>query len=482
MIRPVPAMRVQVRNDAPVRSGRSYVLYWMIAARRTRYSYGLQRALWWAQQLKRPLVVLEALRVGYPWASDRIHRFVLDGMADNRRALTEAGIAVHSYVERAPGEGRGLLDALAQDACVVVTDRYPCFFLPRMVEAAAARLPVHLEAVDSNGILPLAAADRAFPTAHSFRRHLQKTLRPHLAAFPMPDPLAVAPFARGAALSPEIAQRWPDGVDVSCEALPIDHSVAPVSTRGGSAAGEAAAARFLRQRLDRYGDERNHPDAHAASGLSPYLHFGHLSAHQVVDAVLQQEDWDPERLAPTASGSRGGWWGLSPSAEGFLDELITWRELGYVFCDQVPDYDRYERLPDWALQTLAEHAADRRPHVYDLDTLDRAATHDPIWNAAQRQLREEGRIHNYLRMLWGKKILHWTPGPRDALAVMIELNNRYALDGRDPNSYSGIFWVLGRFDRAWGPERPIFGKVRYMTSDSTRRKLRLSGYLERWGA
>jgi deoxyribodipyrimidine photo-lyase len=145
------------------------------------------------------------------------------------------------------------------------------------------------------------------------------------------------------------------------------------------------------------------------------------------------------------------------------------------------DYDRYESLPAWALATLGAHASDPRPQLYSLAQFEAGDTHDPIWNAAQRELVETGRIHNYLRMLWGKKILHWSASPREALEIMIVLNDRYALDGRDPNSYSGISWVLGRYDRAWGPERPVFGKIRYMSSAATRRKLRLNAYLQRFG-
>ncbi len=167
-------------------------------------------------------------------------------------------------------------------------------------------------------------------------------------------------------------------------------------------------------------------------------------------------------------------------AEAFIDQLITWREIGFNMSSRERNYDRYESLPEWALKTLAEHASDRRPWVYSLDQFERAETHDPLWNAAQRQLVEEGIIHNYMRMLWGKKILHWTSHPREALSIMIELNNKYALDGRDPNSYSGIFWTLGRYDRAWGPERPIFGKVRYMTSESTANKWNVKNYLKKY--
>jgi deoxyribodipyrimidine photo-lyase len=196
--------------------------------------------------------------------------------------------------------------------------------------------------------------------------------------------------------------------------------------------------------------------------------------------VLAHEEWTPRRLGKKTGGKRTGWWGMSPGAEAWLDELVTWRELGYNMAARERNYDQYESLPDWARTTLERHAGDRRPHVYSLDEFAAAKTHDDLWNAAQTQLVREGRIHNYLRMLWGKKILEWSATPRDALAVMIELNNRYALDGRDPSSYSGIFWVLGRYDRAWGPEREVFGKIRYMSSENTRRKLRVEAYCDRW--
>jgi len=201
----------------------------------------------------------------------------------------------------------------------------------------------------------------------------------------------------------------------------------------------------------------------------------------VIRRVLDRDGWGPEDLADEPTGKRAGWWGASEEVEAFLDEILTWREVGHVFAHHVPDHDRYETLPDWARTTLDEHRDDPR-HVYSFDELDQARTDDEVWNAAQRQLVQSGVMHNYLRMLWGKKVLQWSGSPEQAVDRLIELNNRYALDGRDPNSYSGIFWVFGRFDRAWGPERPIFGKVRYMTSKSTKRKLHLTDYLARWSA
>jgi deoxyribodipyrimidine photo-lyase len=171
---------------------------------------------------------------------------------------------------------------------------------------------------------------------------------------------------------------------------------------------------------------------------------------------------------------------MSPAAEKFLDEAVTWREVGYNMAFHHPDSDRYESLPAWVLRTLGEHEADPRPHLYSLEDFEAARTHDDLWNAAQTQLVQEGRIHNYLRMLWGKKVLHWSRTPREALAALVQLNNKYALDGRDPNSYTGIFWCLGRYDRPWAPERPVFGSVRYMSSESARKKLRLDRYLSRY--
>lgn len=483
-----PEIRVTPSNDAPVRPERDYVLYWMTSARRTRYNFGLQYALEQAAALRRPLIVLEALRVAYPWASARMHRFVLDGMLDNRARLEGARVAYYPYVEPSPGAGAGLLEALAARAARVVADELPCSFLPRMLRAAAGRLDVRLDRVDSNGLLPLRATEAAFPTAHAFRRHLHRALPDHLRHPPLADPLQhlglpVAP------IPPEILARWPAASDAlladapgALLALPVDHSVKPTGQRGGAAAGQVALARFVQERLDRYGEDRNEPGRDGASGLSPWLHFGQIAAHEVFDAVANREAWHFARLAPKPSGSRQGWWGMSPAAESFLDELVTWRELGYVFCHHRPDHERYESLPEWAQQVLAAHAADPRPQVYTAAELEAAETHDILWNAAQRQLVREGRIHNYLRMLWGKKVLEWSRTPQEAWDTLVHLNNRYALDGRDPNSYSGISWTFGRFDRPWGPRRPIFGTVRYMSSENTARKLDVESYLERWGA
>lgn len=460
------------------RRGAAHVLYWMTAFRRTRANFALERAIDWARERRLPLVVLEALRCGHRWASERTHAFLLDGMRANAARFANAGVLHIPYVEREAGEGRGLLEALARRAAVVVTDDWPCFFVPRMAAAAAARLPIPVEAVDSNGLLPMRAADKVFPSAYAFRRFLQRSLREALGATPRPDPLARLDLPRAAA--PRL--RWPVGLDVDLGALPIDHAVAPAPLAGGEPAARARLRAFLDRKLARYPEERSDPDADGGSGLSPYLHFGHLSPHTVFAELARREGFDRDRLPARALGRREGFWGMRAAAEAFLDELVTWRELGFNFCSKREDYDEYESLPAWARATLDAHARDRRPRLYGLAAFEAAETHDPLWNAAQRQLRREGRIHNYLRMLWGKKILEWSESPREALRILIELNNRHALDGRDPNSYSGIFWTLGRYDRPWAPERPIFGVVRWMSSENTARKWHVKEYLKRHAA
>ncbi len=484
-----PTLRVARLNGLPVRADGDYVLYWMIAFRRTTWNYSLDRALGWAQRLQKPLVVLEALRCSYAWASDRLHRFVIQGMRANAARFAGSPVTYYPYVEPKPREGKGLMAALAEHAAVVITDDYPCFFLPQMTAAAARQCGVRMEAIDSNGILPVRATDHDFPTAYAFRRFLQKTLPAHLEVTPSANPLARLELPRLEELPAGVAQRWPaadcETLSTETEALarlPIDHTVGSASFDGGEPAARTRMREFLTRRLSSYAEQRNHPDKDAASGLSPYLHFGHVSSHEILAEIIQRENWTPARLAATANGAREGWWGLSAAAEAFLDQLVTWRELGFNFCVHRPDYDQYESLPDWARQTLDKHARDRRAELYTPEEFERAATHDPLWNAAQWQLVRDGWLHNYLRMLWGKKILHWSATPREALATMTHLNNKYAVDGRDPNSYSGIFWTLGRYDRPWGPERPIFGTIRYMTSENTARKLRVREYLRRYGS
>ncbi len=465
-----------------------WVLYWMIAARRTGFSFALQHAADRARELGRPLIVLEALRSGYPWASDRLHRFVLDGMADTRRRLAGRPVAYHPYVEPEHGAGRGLLTALAADAALVVTDEFPTFFLPRMVAAAAERLAVRLEAVDGNGLLPMAAADRAFPTAYAFRRFLQRELPAHLETMPLADPLA-EPLPDPVELPAEVRERWPAASDellagdpAAVAALPIDHRVPATPTEGGAAAAERRLESFLEHRLARYADDRNAPDDDATSGLSPYLHFGHLGAHQVFVEIAARERWDPGQLGSKATGQRQGWWGMSEAAEAFLDQLVTWRELGFNICfhDAGPRPLRVAagvgpEDPRGARRTIPvststpstsstggpdpRRAVERRPAAAA------ARRHDPQLPAhavgqedprvdpgAARGARGDDRAQQPVR----------PRRPRPELALGASSGASAATTVR------GV------------PSAEVFGTVRYMSSKNTARKMSVAGYLERY--
>jgi len=485
----VPAIRIRTGNSLPVRQDGDFVLYWMTASSRVTWNFALDRAVEWTEKLKKPLVVVEGLRCGYPWASDRMHRFALDGMAENACWFEGTEVLYYPYLEPKPNAGKGLLSALGSHACVVVTDEFPRFFVPSMVASEMRQVPVLMEVVDSNGLLPLRQAEQPFPTAFAFRRFLQRELPQHLGEFPKTNAFLNARLPKATVLPQAILKRWPkasprllNSGDRVLDGISLDHGIPPVETRGGSTPAQALLREFLRNKLASYAEARNEPEQNATSELSPYLHFGHISVHQIFSEITGQEQWSPNHLALRATGSRTGWWGVSQAAEAFLDQVVTWRELSFNYCQTRNDYDQFESLPEWALKTLRLHARDERSYVYTHEQFERAKTHDPLWNAAQTQLIREGRIHNYLRMLWGKKILEWTRSPTKALEIMVELNNKYALDGRDPNSYSGIFWCLGRYDRPWGPERPIFGTVRYMSSENAARKFNVREYVREYSS
>ena len=264
--------------------------------------------------------------------------------------------------------------------------------------------------------------------------------------------------------------------------LNIDHEVKSVKKmRGGRFEALKRMEVFLEFNLKRYSTDRNNTENPAVSTLSPWFHFGHISTIEVVVELFKRSNWtyDMTCFEDMGKGTRSGWWGLSESEESFLDQIITWRELGFNFAHYRRDHKSIDSIPNWAKKSLQEHAEDERK-PYTFEDIENARTDDEVWNAAQRELLRTGLIHNYMRMVWGKKILEWAPDPNTAADWMIQINDRWALDGRDPNSYTGIFWVLGRHDRAWGPERPVFGKVRYMTTESARRKLKLNNYINRW--
>ena len=490
----IPESRLQIFGET--KTPGDCVVYWMISSRRAFYNHGLEHAISLAKRKKLPLVVVEPLAIGHRYANDRIHTFVIQGMLANKKIFEDSNVTYVPYVETKPNEAKGLLSKWMEFADALVIDDYPSYY-PRKVKDLAIKMAsceVHL--VDSNGFMALNHTDKSFTTAYSLRRHLHKTITDHMAEFPTPKPLDNASNlekmdykivekifqASNTPITPyEFLWRVcePDKIGENALAvLSIDHSVYPVShVKGGTAEAVKRWNDFLHNRLERYGDNRNEPELNGSSGLSPYLHFGHISAHQILREVFEKYNWDIMRITPPNDGRRSGWWGLPKDVESFLDQVVTWRDLGFIHCAQNENHDSFESLPEWAKTTLKEHENDVRPWLYTLEQFENCETHDELWNAAQCQLKNDGVIHNYLRMLWGKKILEWTPNAQIAMDYMIELNDKWGLDGRDPNTYTGIGWVLGKFDRGW-TERPVYGKIRCMTTDSTKRKFKTRKYVE----
>ncbi|WP_440998452.1 hypothetical protein [Fodinibius sp. SL11] len=484
----INSKRVFKRNEKEPNADGDYVLYWMQINRRFQYNYALEYAVGWANKLGKPLLIYEGLKSDYPWASDRFHHFLMEGMEEHLQIAQEKDLNYHSYIEDESGAGSGLFYELADNACAIISDEFPVYIIRDHNEKVSPKLEVPYITVDSNGIIPLGLTEKAPYNAYFFRKIMQRNFVDCFTHPPRKNPLADLENKSKVELKDNFLKKYPPADEKLnnrksfISSLPINHQVGKISLQGTRQAALGKLGQFIQHGLWKYEDNRNDPDINATSGLSPWLHFGKISEYEIVDAVLdhQPEGWDLDNITFN-KGSTGGFFNGDPNVDAFLDEVITWREVGFHFAHHESEYDQYDSLPDWALKTLEKHKDDPREYVYELEEFAGSQTHDEIWNAAQTQLREEGIMHNYLRMLWGKKVLEWTPNPETALAYLIELNNRYAIDGRDPNSYSGIFWIFGRFDRAW-QERPIYGKVRYMTSDSTRKKLKLNKYLERYGS
>jgi len=474
------AARIRLANDRPIQTVGQYVLYWMQAYRRLTHNHALDHAIRLAVEHKVPLVVYEGLRLGYPWASARLHTFILQGMQENARRAKELGINYWPFVETPDQSGRGLLRSLAKNAVAIVTDDFPAFIVPRQIAALAPKIGCALIAVDSNSIVPLQLLGDPCAMAAHMRPRIHKAFAeawPHRAAAE-PE----FPAAQRKKIDPTFETWKCKNLAEFVAGLPIDQTVRPVdSAVGGTTPANDLLTTFLKKRLAGYADARSAPtppDEGKASELSPYLHFGHISIEQIVSAVLGKK-WTPAQLNQSNRGKREGYYCDDADVNSFLDEATTWRDVGFHWhMRRGADAASLQKsLPAWAWTTLQKHGHDSREYVYSLDEFEAAATHDEIWNAAQSELILTGRMQNYLRMLWGKKVLEWTATPDDAYRILEHLNNKYALDGRDPNSYTGILWCFGLFDRPWAPERKIFGNVRYMSSENTGRKFKLIGYL-----
>ena len=432
-----------------------FVLYWMHHALRGHENPALDLAIVTAESIGLPVFVYQGLSERYQYASDRHHAFILAGARDAHQEISSRGIGTAFHLERGTQNGP-YLRQLARQAAVVITDDLPTEPITGWVERLFATTATPIWLVDTACVVPMKLVGRAYDRAFAYR-DATSTLREKRLAQPWPE----QPNPRERFFPRELPFIPVDLHVAEFRALiaecDIDHTVGPVPhTLGGSRAGYARWDLFKTTKLQHYAKTRNDPLLEGVSRLSAYLHYGMVS---------------PFRIARDASAIGG------VGAEKFLDELLVWRELAYTFCYYHPSHDGLAALPDWATETLREHEVDARPAIFDWETLARGQTGDALWDAAQRSLLMQGELHNNVRMTWGKAFLNWTRDGLTALKLMIDLNHRYALDGRDPASYGGLLWCLGQFDRPHTPPRPIFGTVRSRPTDDHAKRLDPKQYL-----
>jgi len=447
--------RIRKLNDKPVRPGAQYVLYWSQMNRRVDSNHALLEAARIANEHGLPVLFYEGLTCTYPYASDRIHTFMLEGVSETARRLKARGIGYVCYLRRRKPDADDILYRLSEPAAAVVTDDYPTFIARHHNARVPGKIDVAYLAVDSSCIVPMNTFTRREYAAYTIRPKIHRALLDHLHAA---EPLRVKRKWTGETPSFHVAVTA-TGIPELVASCEIDHSVKPANGMpGGRIEAERRLHVFLKDRLRRYARERNEPSRHATSELSPYLHFGLISSLEV--ALAAREYAAEHKLI----------------ADEFLEELIVRRELAFNFTHHAYNHETLDVLPSWARETLRAHANDPRDPCYSRDQLERAESYDALWNATQKELLLRGRIHGYYRMYWGKKIIEWSATHEDALATMIYLHDRYTLDGRDPNTYTNILWCFGLHDRPWF-DRPIFGQVRYMSLEGMKRKTDMQAYI-----
>ncbi|MBM3296884.1 MAG: deoxyribodipyrimidine photolyase [Candidatus Aminicenantes bacterium] len=440
--------RVQLLSRGAPRKG-DYVLYWMQASPRVECNHALEFAVRQANERRVPLLVFFGLTPRFPEAAARAYHFLLEGLRDVERGLRERRIG---FVVRRVEPDRGAA-AFARRAGLLVTDRAYTRLERAWRDRVAGRAACPVVQVETNVVVPVEAVSEK-------EEYAAATLRPKLARL-LGDFLVPL---RATEVKRPFRSRDFDSLDLSDPArvagsLPVDKRVgrSPLFA-GGESEARRRLDRFIRRGLDGYDRNRNDPGLEGTSRLSPYLHFGHIA---------------PLAVALRVRKAAGG----GPAAEAFLEELIVRRELSMNFVLHNGRYDAYEGLPAWCRKTLSAHGRDRRPYLYSARDLEHARTHDPYWNAAQTQMVRGGWMHGYMRMYWGKKILEWSRTPGEAFRTALALNNRYELDGRDPNGFAGVAWCFGKHDRPWG-ERPVFGMIRYMNEAGLKRKFDADSYVK----
>ena len=439
--------RINILNDEKPKDGK-YVLYWMQAAQRTEYNHALEYAIRKANELKKPLLVFFGITENFPGANLRHYYFMLEGLKEVRNNLAKIGIRM---IVRLQSPDAGAVE-LAKNSAMVIVDAGQLRIQRQWRKTVAEKLECPLYEVETNLIVPVEeAADKENFSAGTFRPRITKQFDKYLVPMKHSRPKQKSPGLKFKSFDIE-------NIEKAISKLKIDKSVGRVENfQGGTSQAEILLRDFIKNKLDKFELLRNDPCADYVSNMSPYLHFGQIS---------------PLYIALEISKTK------SKGKDSYLEELIVRRELSYNFVFYKPKYDTFACLPPWAKRTLNFHRTDKREYVYTLKEFENAETHDPYWNAAQKEMMLTGKMHGYMRMYWGKKILEWSRNPQTGFRIALELNNKYELDGRDPNAFAGVAWCFGKHDRAWG-ERPVFGKIRYMNAGGLKRKFNADAYVEK---
>jgi len=457
LVRIADQPRVIVRRNDPLREAGKCVVYWMQRAMRILDNPALDVAIEAGNLLGLPVVVYFQVIQNYPNANLRHYHFLQQGLRDVQQDAAERGVG---FVLRCSPESslEGFLEEV--EAALLIGDENPCREPERWRRVLAKRLKLPYWTVDADVVVPSSIFDRSFVLLHHFRPHLKAELPRFLVAPPNISPLHSWKFDKR-------LEGFPLDRDITEGFKKLDRTIGPVdSFTGGTHAALKRLNDFVNLDLKDYEQTRNHPELKGTSRLSPYLHFGNIGPVTIALAVKRAV---AEGKAAIAAGDK------------YLDQLIGWRELAVLFVRHEPNYDNWECAAPWARKTLIEHTGDPRPHRYGIEQLERAETADELWNAAQREMVDIGWMHNYMRMYWAKKILEWAPDPARAFEWAVTLNDRYELDGRDPNGYAGIAWaIVGRHDRPWF-NKPVFGLVRPMSAASTARKFDSATYIRQHG-
>jgi deoxyribodipyrimidine photo-lyase len=448
--------RIRQLNSAPERPDRKYVLYWSGANRRVDANHGLLYAAEIANRHNLPVLFYEGVTFAYPYANDRLHTFILEAVPETAKRLQHLGIGYFFYIRKRSSDNENMFQHVSLNAAAVVADDYPTFRPRDLNSQIPQTLDVAYYVVDSSCVVPMSQIPDRQYGAYTIRPRIHKLLPKY---FHEPDALHVHHRFEGKVPAHHTGVT-PENIPALVAGSEIDHSVQPsLSFRGGRLQAEKLLTYFLEHNLTRYANGRNEPTEHATSHMSPYLHFGQMSSLEIALAV--REYAKKHKL----------------SSDEYLEELIVRRELAFNYASHVERPDRVENLPQWCQLNMQKHANDKRDPLYNYKQFEAAETYDELWNATQKEMRLRGKIHGYYRMYWGKKIIEWSRTYQEAVDTMVDIHGKYALDGRDPNTFTNILWCLGLHDRAW-PERPVFGKFRYMSLDGMKRKTDTTAYIE----